>query len=236
MACTIQASQVFLSLQPEQQEALRRLGGLGKNNPSGILMRRIRSWFGYVDVQTCIASEGGQPGDTVRERFAGGAGSSSSGAAMQEPSPGSEVMKKPSKGEEVMEEPSQGSAVVADLGKGQAGQGFLGGHFKGDGKGSLTDAVPVSKADESATATAASSSIPPPKHPTDAEMAAYMSGNYYETLQDLWAGDWETLKKGDNVLWKGLKTGKKGQESTTYEFFNGVFHGFDVDREYVIIS
>ena len=51
------ASQVFLSLQPEQQEALRRLGGLGKNNPSGILMRRIRSWFGYVDIQTCIASE-----------------------------------------------------------------------------------------------------------------------------------------------------------------------------------
>ena len=67
-------------------------------------------------------------------------------------------------------------------------------------------------------------------------MAAYLSGSYYETLRDLWAGDWSTLKKGDNVLWKGLKTGKKGQESTSYEFFNGVFHGFDVDREYIIIS
>ena len=135
-----------------------------------------------------------------------------------------------------MEEPSQGSAVVAGLEKGQAGPGFLGGHFKGEGKGSLGDAIPPGKADESATATPASSLVPPPKRPTAAEMAAYLSGNYYETLQDLWAGDWETLKKGDNVLWKGLKTGKKGQESTAYEFFNGVFHGFDVDREYVIIS
>ncbi len=46
------ARRVFLGLRPDQQAALRRMGGLGQSHPSGVLMLRIRQSFGYVDLDT----------------------------------------------------------------------------------------------------------------------------------------------------------------------------------------
>ena len=51
------ARRVFLGLRPDQQEALRRMGGLGQSHPSGVLMLRIRRSFGYVDLDTLMASD-----------------------------------------------------------------------------------------------------------------------------------------------------------------------------------
>ena len=51
------ARRVFLGLRPDQQEALRRMGGLGQSHPSGMLMLRIRRSFGYVDLDTLMASD-----------------------------------------------------------------------------------------------------------------------------------------------------------------------------------
>ena len=50
------ACRVFLGLRPDQQEALRRMGGLGQSHPSGVLMMRIRRSFGFVDLDTLMAS------------------------------------------------------------------------------------------------------------------------------------------------------------------------------------
>ena len=44
----IGACRVFLGLKPEQQETIRRMGGLGRSHPSGVLIRRIRLLFGYA--------------------------------------------------------------------------------------------------------------------------------------------------------------------------------------------
>ena len=43
------------------------------------------------------------------------------------------------------------------------------------------------------------------------------------------------LSTGMSVLWKGIKKGKSGGESTKYEYFNGKFHGWD-DDAFVIVS
>ena len=43
------------------------------------------------------------------------------------------------------------------------------------------------------------------------------------------------LSRGMNCLWKGIKKGKNSGESTKYEYFNGIFHGWD-DDEFVIVS
>ena len=51
------ACRVFLGLRPDQQEALRRMGGLGQSHPSGVLMMRIRRSFGFVDLDTLMASD-----------------------------------------------------------------------------------------------------------------------------------------------------------------------------------
>ena len=51
-ACT-----VFLALRPDQQETLRRMGGLRKNRASAVLMKRIRQLFGYADFATLMASD-----------------------------------------------------------------------------------------------------------------------------------------------------------------------------------
>ena len=50
------ACRVFLGLNLDQQQALRRMGGLGRSHPSLVLMARIRRLFGYVDLPTLMAS------------------------------------------------------------------------------------------------------------------------------------------------------------------------------------
>jgi hypothetical protein len=47
------ASRIFSALTPEQQEQIRRQGGLGVKNTSAMLMSRIRMFFGsphFTDV------------------------------------------------------------------------------------------------------------------------------------------------------------------------------------------
>ena len=54
---------------------------------------------------------------------------------------------------------------------------------------------------------------------------------YRMPTRKFWDGNnLEDLVKGTPVLWLGFPEGKKGEESTKREFFNGVVHGFDGDR------
>ena len=50
-----------------------------------------------------------------------------------------------------------------------------------------------------------------------------------------WQGNVTELCLGMNCLWKGIKKGKSGGESTQYEYFNGIFRGWAED-EFVIVS
>ena len=42
-------------------------------------------------------------------------------------------------------------------------------------------------------------------------------------------GNITNLSHGMDVLWKGIMKGKAGQESTRYEWFHGIFNGWNSD-------
>ena len=66
------------------------------------------------------------------------------------------------------------------------------------------------------------------------EIDEWIQDNYKE-VENAWEGNICDLSIGMSVLWKGIKKGKNGGESTTYEYFNGKFHGWDGD-DLVIVS
>ena len=70
------------------------------------------------------------------------------------------------------------------------------------------------------------------------EVETWLDGSYFKPLDDLWEGDWRKLQKNSNVLWKGMKKSRTGRASSTnYEWFNGVFHGWDMeDADYAVVS
>ena len=119
----IGACRVFLGLTPDQQEALRRMGGLGRSHPSGVLIRRIRLLFGYVDLATLMSS------DDLDQRSR---------------SPAFGIIRTQ------MNEKGSGKA---NLGRTQMNSGDVSArpqqlplgveHFKGSGKGSLGDMIPL---------------------------------------------------------------------------------------------
>ncbi len=45
------ADRVFFALRPDQQEVMRRMGGLGHTHPSAVLMQRIRKVYGYIEME-----------------------------------------------------------------------------------------------------------------------------------------------------------------------------------------
>ena len=203
-ACT-----VFLALRPDQQETLRRMGGLGKNRASAVLMKRIRQLFGYVDLATLMASDD---------------------------------LDKRSRSPELRIPSTQMEDVQ---------------HFKGSGKGSLRDAIPLPQplhdrtgslgaaehtqtgvtAAEPAAAVHLSNLIErrrAGKQMSPQEIGAWVRDNYRE-IANAWQGNVTELCLGMNCLWKGIKKGKSGGESTQYEYFNGIFRGWAED-EFVIVS
>ena len=112
----IGACRVFLGLKPEQQEAIRRMGGLGRSHPSGVLIRRIRSSFGYVDLATLMSS------DDLDQRSR---------------SPAYRIFRTQ------MNEKGSGKANSGDVSS-RPPQLHVGvEHFKGSGKGSLGDTIPL---------------------------------------------------------------------------------------------
>ena len=66
------------------------------------------------------------------------------------------------------------------------------------------------------------------------EIGAWVRDNYKE-IANAWQGNVTELCLGMNCLWKGIKKGKSGGESTQYEYFNGIFRGWAED-EFVIVS
>jgi hypothetical protein len=58
------------------------------------------------------------------------------------------------------------------------------------------------------------------------EIEVWIRDNYKE-VGNAWEGNICDLSIGMSVLWKGIKKGRNGGESTTYEYFNGKFHGWD---------
>jgi hypothetical protein len=70
------------------------------------------------------------------------------------------------------------------------------------------------------------------------EVETRLNGSYFTPLDALWDGDWCKVQKNGCVLWKGLKKSRSGQTSSnSYEWFNGVFHGWDTkDPDFAVVS
>ena len=191
----IGACRIFLGLKPEQQETIRRMGGLGRSHPAGVLMRRIRSSFGYVDLPTLRSS---------RE------------LDQRSRSPAYQTFR------------TQQLHVGVD-------------HFKGSGKGSLGDPIPlpqplhVFRAEQPEAAELVDTrGNTAGKKKSLQEIDVWIRDNYKE-LGNAWEGNLRDLSRGMSVLWKGILKGKSGGESTKYEYFHGKFHGWS-DGDFVIIS
>ena len=115
-------------------------------------------------------------------------------------------------------------------------------HFKGDGKGSLGTTILakrprtpfrqprqecVTKKQRCAGGSREDEEYFEKAH-AKADVDDMLKGGYYTPLANLWDGDWKKLQKNSCVLWKGLKKSKTGKyASTNYEWFHGVFHGWD---------
>jgi hypothetical protein len=130
-------------------------------------------------------------------------------------------------------------------------------HFKGSGRGSLGDAIPLpqplddrtgSQGAAEHTQTGVTAAEPAAavhlsnlivrsragKKMSPQEIGAWVRDNYKE-IANAWQGNVTELCLGMNCLWKGIKKGKSGGESTQYEYFNGIFRGWAED-EFVIVS
>ena len=228
------ACRVFLGLRPDQQEALRRLGGLGNTHPSGVLMKRIRQSFGYVDLATLMASDDfDQRSRSPRTGSPGAAEHTQTGVTAAEPAAAAYPSNPTVRGRDDFE------------------------HFKGSGKGSLGDAIPLpqplhdrtgsqgaaehTQTGVTAAEPAAALHLSNPilrsragKKMSPQEIDAWVRENYTE-MANAWQGNVTELSRGMNCLWKGIKKGKSGSESTKCEYFNGKFHGWAED-DFVIIS
>ena len=244
------ACRVFLGLRPDQQEALRRMGGLGQSHPSGVLMKRIRRSFGFVDLDTLMAS------DDLDQR--------SRSPALRIPSTKmNEIQGRGSLGD-VISGPQPLHASTASLGAAEHTQTGVTAaepaaaaypsnptvrgrddfeHFKGSGRGSLGEPVaPLQLLNPKAAAEPVaplqlSNAIRcgrAGKKMSPQEIDAWVRDNFRE-MGNAWQGNVTELARGMNCLWKGIKKGKNGGESTKYEYFNGKFHGW-ADGDFVIIS
>ena len=217
----IGACRVFLGLKPEQQETIRRMGGLGRSHPSGVLIRRIRLLFGYVDLATLMSSDD---------------------LAQRSRSPAFRIF------QTQMNEKGSGKANLGrtqmnsrDVSAGPQQLPLGVEHFKGSGKGSLGDMIPhpeplnVIRAEQPvASEPVDTRGNTAGKKMSPQEIDVWIRDNHKE-VGNAWKGNILDLSTGMSVLWKGIKKGKSGGESTTYEYFNGKFHGWDGDG-LVIVS
>ena len=291
----IGACRVFLGLKPEQQETIRRMGGLGRSHPSGVLIRRIRLLFGYVDLATLMASDDldqrsrspahGVPSTQMNEEGSGkgSLGDVISGPQQSHASAASLGAAEDTKtgltaaeyallvsiwnkivSDDDLDQRSRSPALrifrtqmnekgsgKANLGQTQVNSGDVSArpqqlplgveHFKGSGKGSFGDTIPhpeplnVSRAEQPvASEPADTRGNTAGKKMSPQEIDVWIRDNYKE-VGNAWEGNIWDLSIGMSVLWKGIKKGKNGGESTTYEYFNGKFHGWDGDT-FVIVT
>ena len=307
----IGACRVFLGLKPEQQEAIRRMGGLGRSHQSGVLMRRIRGSFGFVDLPTLMASDDldqlsrspahGVPSTQMHEEgsgkgclgdvISGPQQCNASDSAAQPDSPSSSssarrpavnaaedtksglsaeaygllvsIWNKIARDDDLDQRSRSPALRISrtQMNEKGSGKGNLGQiqvysgdvtarpqqlplgveHFKGSGKGSLGDTIPhpepvnVSRAEQPvASEPVDNRGNTAGKKMSPQEIDVWIRDNYKE-VGNAWEGNILDLSTGMSVLWKGIKKGKSGGESTTYEYFNGKFHGWD-DDAFVIVS
>ena len=77
--------------------------------------------------------------------------------------------------------------------------------------------------------------VPRGNQAPEAEVQKMVNGDYYKPLRWAWGGNISELANNMDVLWKGVKKGKRGGESTAVEYFHGKFHGW-FDDVRVIVS
>ena len=220
-----EARRVFLLLNSEQQEEIRRQGGLGSpDNTSPRLMARIRAKHGFlvkVEAENQDAAED---------------------AAEPPPPPPPAGVKRPkvelkaeSQERKLQAQHSTSSHSLACPAVDQQSHiGSSSSHaldrpatFKGSGKGSLGDPL------EEEPTLCASRDYPEPKKYSEKEIENYLNGGYFKKpSQPFWAGgDHSTIKLGAHVLWRsGEKLGRNGGPSTKIEYFHGMVDGRDGDR------
>ena len=121
--------------------------------------------------------------------------------------------------------------------------------YKGQGKyGSLGTPLPLpvaeSRSDDVATGSRPdeqASQIPKPLPAYSPEEIEAQFGpdedDYYRIFPEgFWNGkNIRDVRNGARVLWKGIKKGKSGGESTKEEYFSGLVHGWQ-DHDFVIVS
>ena len=195
-------------LTPEQQEAIRRQGGLGNNNPSAMLVSRIRKRWGWVLVdgdekETMVLAPCGRKGEGKDSALAPygrkGEGKVSAWSADRD---------------------EEETKVVGPYGR------------KGEGKrASLGVALPHYDAATEVLKTP--EEVPTPKKYSSQEVEKLLNGDYYRNPDTpFWTGGSDrTLKKGTHVIWKGgAKTGPRGGPSTKVEYFHGMVDGWKGEK------
>ena len=210
---------VFLLLDPAQQEEIRRPGGLGKVNPSAMLMKRIHEKYGHVPE-----------------------------ARMQPHTPesGAEEPDEEGRNKKVFLIPADKTRGSGRSQSSNATSSNATPDFKGGGKGSLGDPLeePVASRRRPRTgedgchcgrgAKPENIVYPEPKKYTAEEIEGFMTDPYHytEPEEKFWSGtDHREIVPGDHVLWRsGAKTGKRGGPSTKIEYFHGIVDGWDGDR------
>ena len=76
--------------------------------------------------------------------------------------------------------------------------------------------------------------VPRGKVATEEEVQKMANGDYYKPLKWAWGGNISELTRDMDVLWKGVKKGKRGGESTAVEYFHGTFHGWFDDTRVIV--
>ena len=206
-------------LNSEQQEEIRRQGGLGSpDNTSARLMARIRAKHGFlveVKAENQDAAEDAPPPPVVKRHKAELKAGRQERKLQAQQSTSSHSLACPA----VDQQSHIGSSSSHALDRPAT--------FKGSGKGSLGDPL------EEEPTLCASRDYPEPKKYSEKEIENYLNGGYFKKpSQPFWAGgDHSTIKLGAHVLWRsGEKLGRKGGPSTKIEYFHGMVDGRDGDR------
>jgi hypothetical protein len=207
----------FVHAGASQQEAVCREGGLWKDRVaenSRKLIGRIHKMFGFVDVMTATPSQPGHdsvpfPVNDVAEEFAARSRSRSR-SPRRSPLTTHQVLQAAVLSDQVADDYSD--RAMSNQCIALVDQESLGGSIAtvGEVHGSLGDAF-----------------APPLFKQTNGQVRFMLSGGYYEPMKRQWKGpNILNLKYNDDVLWAGVKLGRRGGQSTVKEYFHGTFLGW----------
>ena len=170
-------------------------------------MSRIHRVFGHVDLQTMLASSSSPQPEQNQPP--------SKKARLRTPDRPPSEKGRPLTGGPPWKPPSTAGAAEQDR--------PIPRHFEGIGKGSLGDNVPPPN--WLCSSEGGAYQLAPGIKMTEEEIAKHIE-EHYKPMKNVWRGNVTDLAKGMTVLWKGIKKGPRGGESTVAEWFHGKFHGW----------